>query len=134
MNRLIVTLALLATALCAQDWIPYTTAVITSYLPLARMAKVTGDVVIRCTLNEDGTVASAEVVSGHALLREEARQNALVWKFRRTSTGGDRSITLTYQFRLEGNATARNDVSFTVTPPNLIRIIGTPAPPLDTNP
>jgi len=128
MIRLITMLGVLTLVVHGQDWAPYTAAVMTTHVPLARAALVTGDVVIHCTLNEDGTGGSAGVISGHILLKEVARQNALLWRFRRTSMGDDRSITLTYQFRLEGKPSVRNDVSFTVNPPNLIRIVGTPMP------
>ena len=126
MIRLIALVGLLAIAAFAQDWTPTHAALITRFTPLARMARATGDVVIRCALKDDGTVESAEAVSGHALLRDQARENALGWRFQRTSFGKDQSITLTYQYRLEGAPSYDSTASFTVIAPNVVRIVAAP--------
>lgn len=83
--RLICCVAACALALHAQGWPPKRIVAITDYVPLARQARIAGDVEIKCTLAEDGSVTSAEAVSGHPLLKEQARQNALLWKFQSTS-------------------------------------------------
>jgi TonB family protein len=89
---------------------------IKDYQPLARQAGITGEVEVRCFLNPDGSVARAEAVSGHPLLKEQARQNALLWKFRRTSAkeGGNNTITLRYEYVLEGKPQYRTSTKFVV--------------------
>jgi len=47
------------------------------YPPLARQARIMGDVKILVGVRQDGSVASAEVVSGHPMLKQ------LPWKARR---------------------------------------------------
>ncbi len=47
------------------------------YPPLARQARITGDVKIRVRIRKDGSVDSAEVRSGHPMLKEAALQSAL---------------------------------------------------------
>ena len=126
MIRAVTLVLALAAAMQAQDWVPTYGAIITSYLQLARMAQITGDVVIHCTLNGDGTVADAEVVSGPALLKEQARRNALEWKFRRTPSGEGSSVNVTYQYRLEGSPQDRPDASFSILPLNIVRVVAHP--------
>src|SRR5690242_3270368 len=104
--RLICCVAVCALALCGcgKDWTPKRIVAITDYVALARQARIAGDVEIKCTLAPDGSVTSAEVVSGHPLLGEQARQNAMLWKFQRSSEQGtDNTVILKYQYRLEGN-------------------------------
>jgi TonB family protein len=126
MKRLLIAFALVASSLCAQDWAPTRIVAITSYLPLAKMARASGDVIVKCLLNKDGSVASAEVISSHVLLKEQARANALLWKFQRTAPGGvtsDNSVTLTYQYRLDGERPDDRLTSFSVELPNTVHII-----------
>jgi TonB family protein len=42
------------------------------YPPLARQARIMGDVKILVGVRQDGTVASAEVLSGHSMLKQAA--------------------------------------------------------------
>jgi TonB family protein len=51
------------------------------YPPLARTARVLGDVKIAVRVRQDGAVESAEVVSGHPLLRAAALDSARRSKF-----------------------------------------------------
>lgn len=46
------------------------------YPPLARMARITGDVKIDLGIRPDGKVESAEVISGHAMLKQAALDSA----------------------------------------------------------
>ena len=115
----------------AQDWTPKRVVAITDYVPLARAARVFGDVQIRCFLDTNGIVTRAEVISGHALLREQARQNATLWKFQRTGAGDENTVTLKYQYRLEGEPKDLNHTVFVVDLPNTIQII---APVVYINP
>lgn len=47
------------------------------YPPLARQARIMGDVKIQVRIRKDGSVDSAEVLSGHPMLKEAALQSAL---------------------------------------------------------
>ena len=46
------------------------------YPPIARTARVTGDVKIEVRVRRDGIVSSAEIVSGHPLLKDAALKSA----------------------------------------------------------
>ena len=52
-----------------------------AYPPLARAARVAGDVEIALHVRQDGSVESAEVVKGNPLLKEAALDSALRSKF-----------------------------------------------------
>jgi TonB family protein len=75
---------------------------IADYVLIARSARISGDVQVKCFLDADGSVLRAEVLSGHPLLREQARNNALLWKFQKTGPKASNTVTLNYQYRLEG--------------------------------
>ena len=113
-----------AVSICAQDWTPRRIVAITDYLPLARLARIYGDVEIRCSLDANGSVLRAEVLSGHPVLKEQARQNALLWRFQNAGGApGSNAVTLKYQYRLEGVPQDRAHTVFTVDLPNTIQII-----------
>ena len=135
MNRLMLMFALAASSLCAQDWIPSHIVAVDEYPWLARVAGTTGNVVVKCTLNKDGSVASAEILSGPALLREKTQQNAQLWKFHRTTSKGhtkEDSVTLAYQFRLEGGPKDTRVCSFVVDLPNVVHVVAPfPLPMID---
>jgi len=85
---------------------------------------------VKCFLDADGSVLRAEVLSGHQMLREQARKNALLWKFQRTAPGADNTVTLNYQYRVEGelqDKTYPGHTVFLVDIPNTIQIIAPPA-------
>jgi TonB family protein len=75
---------------------------------LARQARITGDVKMQVTIRQDGSVASAEVISGHPMLKQAAADSVQKSTFecQRWSSGvyvvGCRdavtSFTLTYTF------------------------------------
>jgi TonB family protein len=47
-----------------------------AYPPLARQARISGDIVLQIGVRPDGSVASAEVISGHAMLKQSALESA----------------------------------------------------------
>lgn len=100
---------------------------ITDYVPLAKQARISGDVQVKCFLDADGSVLRAEVLSGHQLLREQARKNALLWKFQRTGPQAGNTVTLNYQYRAEGEQQDKaypvGHTVFLVDLPNTIQII-----------
>jgi TonB family protein len=124
MRTLAIWLIAAAVPLCAQDWTPKRIVAITDYVPLARQARISGDVEVRCFLGANGAVTRAEVITGHPLLKDQARQNALLWTFQRTGPPGENNtITLKYQYRLEGEFQDRAHTLFLVDLPNTIQII-----------
>jgi TonB family protein len=69
------------------------------YPPLARQARIMGDVKILVGVRQDGTVASAEVVSGHPMLKQAALDSAQKSTFLcRECAGAVTSFTVTYTF------------------------------------
>lgn len=96
-----------------------------SYPLLARWARITGLVVVRLSLEPDGSVKEAEPVSGHPLLAEAAKANAEKWKFRQSgpSRGQARDPYLVYRFVLKGSCAA-NDCrqGFIVELPNFVKV------------
>jgi len=122
--KMLLTFLICAVSVLAQDWTPKH-IVITDYVPLARAARIAGDVVIQCFLDSDGSVIRALVVSGHPLLHEQVRQNALLWKFEKTGSTvtSEPTVILRYQYRLEGKPQERADTVFVVDLPNTIQII-----------
>lgn len=59
-----------------------------TYPPLARTVNVSGAVVVEVTIDEQGNVASARVLSGHPLLRDVCLNAARGWKWRPTMLNG----------------------------------------------
>ncbi|HVY91945.1 MAG TPA: energy transducer TonB [Bryobacteraceae bacterium] len=130
MARLAWLVILLAAPLIAQDWAPIHIEAVNSYPRLAWIAQITGDVVVDCVLNKDGSVAKATAMSGPGLLREGSEKNATLWKFRRVS-GKRNSISLTYRYVITKDAPKeRSEVRFVVDLPNTIYISTPPSVPL----
>ena len=67
-----------------------------NYPDLARQAQLSGTVTVRVTIDENGSVLSANA-SGPRLLREEAERNSRTWLF---SRGATRELEIVYQFQL----------------------------------
>jgi TonB family protein len=71
------------------------------YLPLARQARITGDVKVRVLIRKDGSVESAEVISGHPMLKEAALDSAQKSQFECKACedqGVSYSLTFTFGF------------------------------------
>jgi TonB family protein len=76
-----------------------------AYPPLARQAEIAGDVVIRLMIGQDGTVLSAEVVTGHPVLKQAALDSAKKSEFECHgcgSSGASYSLTYTFAFYPDG--------------------------------
>jgi len=72
-----------------------------TYPPLARQARITGDVKIRVGIRPDGSVASAEVISGHAMLKQSTLESVQKSTFGcEKCTDAVTFHTLTYTFGL----------------------------------
>ena len=121
--RILVCCLLLSAALCAQDWTPARIVAITDYAHLAALAQISGNVDVECTIDGNGSVVRAEALSGHPLLKEQARQNALLWKFKKSGAGESNKVTLKYQYRLKGDTEPGPHTEFAVDLPNTIEIV-----------
>ena len=78
------------------------------YPPLARTACVTGDVTIRVRVRLDGSISSAQEISGHPLLERAALESAQRSTFICRNCKEETSLELTYTFLL------REDIDCTV--------------------
>lgn len=108
MSRLALLLCLL-TPLAATEGspkIPQSEVVLTAlakpvYPQLAKLARVAGDVELKLSVRPDGTVESADVVSGPAMLRQAALISAQQSKFECRNCGDNVStFQLVYTFQL----------------------------------
>ncbi len=84
------------------------------YPPLARQARITGDVKVQVEVREDGNIGSAEVVSGHPILKQAALDSARKSTF--ACGGCSEALTsylLTYAFeiRTDGDCCSESDSS-----------------------
>jgi TonB family protein len=72
------------------------------YPPLARQARINGDVELTLDIRPDGTVGSVSVVSGHPILRPAAVESAQHSQFEcpGCTAGGLASYSLRYKFEL----------------------------------
>lgn len=69
------------------------------YPPIARMARIQGDVLVELTVVPEGTVRDTKAIYGPVHLRRAAEQAALGWTFESTPKGG--TATVRIPFRLE---------------------------------
>lgn len=71
------------------------------YPPLARTARIIGDVQIQLSIRRDGSIESTNVVSGHPLLKQAALDSAQKPTFDCHNCRADgNTYALTYSFRL----------------------------------
>jgi TonB family protein len=68
------------------------------YPPLARQARISGDVQVSIRVRPDGTVASAEALSGHPILSPAAVDNAKKSEFECRGCTSETEYVLTYTF------------------------------------
>jgi TonB family protein len=86
---------------------PQTGAVMTKlsppvYPPLARQANIFGEVKLAVVIREDGTVASADVISGHPMLKQSALESAQQSHFECRGCGDSvTTLLLTYAFEMK---------------------------------
>ena len=73
-----------------------------SYPPLARQAAIWGEVKVELHIRKDGSVESAEVVSGHAMLKQAALESAQKSQFECRGCGQEPVLySLTYSFEIK---------------------------------
>jgi TonB family protein len=89
---------------------PQTAVVLTKlsppvYPPLARQARITGDVKVQVMIRKDGSVESVEITSGHPLLKQAALESAQRSTFECrdcSAQGTSSSLIYTFGFRDDG--------------------------------
>jgi protein TonB len=75
------------------------------YPPLARQARIQGNVVLHAIIDKDGKVAQLEVISGHPLLVQSALDAVRQWRYKPTLLNGDPvevDTTITVTFTMGG--------------------------------
>lgn len=86
-----------------------------AYPPLARQARIAGDVELEIKVRQDGTVASAKVISGHPMLVRAAIESATRSTFVCQGCGEGTtlySLSYTFGFRVDPNATCVDGGSY----------------------
>jgi TonB family protein len=76
------------------------------YPPLARQARIMGDVQIQVHIRKDGSVASAEAISGHPMLKQVALESAERSKFLCMDCTSDTNlyvVLFSFGFRNDGD-------------------------------
>jgi len=93
-----------------------------SYPSIAYMAGIQGVVVVRATLDADGKVAEAEVLSGPEALTLLSVENTKKWHF---EPNPEHSAIVVYNFRIEGVCQTEGVHSqMIVYPPNFAVVTG----------
>jgi periplasmic protein TonB len=75
------------------------------YPPLARQARIQGNVVLHAIIDKDGRVGELQVISGHPLLVQSALDAVKNWRYQPTQLNGDAvevDTTITVSFVLGG--------------------------------
>jgi TonB family protein len=82
-----------------------------SYPPLARQARIMGDVKIQVGVRKDGSTVSAEVISGHPMLKQAALDSVRKSTFECRECSADLNLyTVTYTFgvRADGDCNVKH--------------------------
>jgi len=77
-----------------------------NYPPLARQARISGTVVLKVVVANDGTVSHIDIVSGHPLLKENSLLDVSKWQFQPYS-GEERTFELKCEFTLSDESPVR---------------------------
>jgi TonB family protein len=102
-------------------------AVAPKYPPLAALARVSGNVVIRVEIDASGSVTKAELVSGHPLLAKGALDAARRWRFESEPIQA-RTTEVKFKFVMLPEQSESN-VETTFFPPDKVEVRYTPAKP-----
>jgi TonB family protein len=107
------------------------------YPPLARQVQFQGTVIVKFTIETDGTARSAEALTqeqdpeanAHSLLREETLKAVREWTFGCVycSTNATYEKTIKFVYRLEGEAISYDDTKVVMDLPDQITITVSPA-------
>jgi protein TonB len=75
------------------------------YPPLARQARIQGQVILEAIISKQGSVENLRVISGHPLLIQSALDAVKQWKYKPTLLNGEPVevvTTVTVNFNLSG--------------------------------
>lgn len=98
------------------------------YPPLARQARVFGEVKIAFTLPPNsGEPADVEVISGHPMLKSAALENVKTWRFR-NAYAGERKYETTFSYIL--SESEKRHVTFESF--SAVTVVSTKPPPVDS--
>lgn len=77
-----------------------------SLSPIARQANVTGEVKMKLTIDANGSVHDVDVLSGHPMLRERAKETVSAWRFVCLDCNFGESFTqlITFAYFVEGDS------------------------------
>jgi TonB family protein len=82
-----------------------------AYPPLARQARIAGDVKLTFVLSGNaGEPTNVEVISGHPMLKDAAIDNVKTWKFNNSYACG--TYQTTFRYRFSGAHSAQRSVTF----------------------
>ncbi len=103
-------------------------AVAPTFGPIARSARVKGDVVVEVTINTRGEVDDTKIISGHALLQAASKVAAKKWKFA-VDDRRKRTCRLTFSFGYIDGRKSDPEYTTTFMPPYRIEILWNPPAP-----
>ena len=100
-------------------------AVSPMYPPIARAARVGGEVLVEVSIDRGGAVSSAKAIFGHKLIRTSAEAAAKQWRFAPlTDSSGEHRAVLTFAFRLMPRCTAVENLTSIFSPPYKVEVRG----------
>src|SRR5258706_16147547 len=95
------------------------------YPPVARQARIAGDVVLMAQIGSDGSVSIPVRRSGHPLLLQAAENNLKTWKFQ---TGEPQEMAITYHFKLNEQSSGSAQTKCVFDLPDSVTIYSDPPP------
>lgn len=107
------------------DNIVVTKAVAPTYPPLAALAKVSGEVNILITIDQQGNVTTINNIDGHPLLKKFTEACIKLWKFKAIDTNSIQ-IPIKFVFTLNQETDANNNTSAVFSIPLQVEIRGVP--------
>lgn len=111
----------------AGEGCPVTAAVAPQYPPIAVLARLSGSVIVRVTVDEAGTVTRADATRGHPVLRRAATEAAKKWKFE-IAPDSSRTALLEFDFKvLPEKSDLEGETTFM--PPNRVEVRKRPPEP-----
>jgi TonB family protein len=119
--RCLATLILLVFTCSAQQTaIAVEEAVAPTYPAAAVEGGIAGTVTVEARISEAGTVVSAAIAEGHALLRQACLGAARLWRF--SAQPASRDVKLTFLFRLMPNNTPEAQLGAVFRPPYTVEV------------
>jgi TonB family protein len=94
------------------------------YPPLARSARIEGQVRVKLTIGTDGKVVSANAISGPKMLHKSVEESASKWIYAASSAEGATEIKFNFQLGGEPVASACATISFD--PPARVQVRSNP--------